>query len=745
MAPLLAGLGVCGILAAGQVCAQAGTANTTPDADAAGTAQLQEVVVTAERRTADLQRTPVAVSVRQGSDLLQQGKFSTQQILEDVPSVSQVPPSGGGLNNNDSPANAIAIRGIQTNGSVPGSYASVVPATAYYADGVLNGIGGTYDLSEVQVLRGPQGTLYGRSATAGAVLVTTANPTLGKFGGNASVEVGNYSLQHYSAAINLPATDTLALRIAGNHYERAGYYAPEGGRVRTDDGRAKLLFKPNADFSLLLGFALQNNQERNGERTAHITGPATDGVTYDLTAPLGTGYDQTRQYWLQMDWNLGPATLTYIPALRDYQQHGTSQSKPNPVVLATTYLYIPTDLYHTQELRLASNSTAPWQWQTGVFYYNNHSTVWENTVLSAPFLPGPTLIFSSYPENRYTQNVGVFAESTYSFPTNTRMTTGIRGDYTKVATQQTTCQGPYTFPLYCPDFLPSSQGTRIWHNFTYKLRAEQDLTPTSLVYASVSSAFLPGDVAIEPGVTIGVNFPPTIAPYEPETLIAGELGSKNRFLDNRLQLNGDVFYYRYGGKQNSVYTYQIPVPGGGGPFLATTMDSPARMVGAELEVLFQATPSDRLGLSMSYIDAYYVDKPALFAGGVANTHFAGVVPWQINPTYQHVFALPHDQALTFNAEALYRSRYLVTDYGPAAVSGADPSPLFPYLYNGATVRGDFSLTYNFLPQASLSAYVRNVSDARYKASVGVVSLNPVQNSATLSEPRTFGAVLSARF
>jgi iron complex outermembrane receptor protein len=201
---------------------------------------LLEIIVTAERRTADLQKIPVAVSVREGEELQEQGRFSTVQILEDVPSVSfqNVAP---GASTNDTPANTIAIRGIMANRNVSGSLASVVPAAAYYAGGVLNGIGGNYDIRQVQVLRGPQGTLYGRNATAGAVIINTGNPILGKFGGDALVELGNYSLQDYSAAINLPADDTWALRVSGNSYNRSGYYAPDGGKVDTTDGRVKLL------------------------------------------------------------------------------------------------------------------------------------------------------------------------------------------------------------------------------------------------------------------------------------------------------------------------------------------------------------------------------------------------------------------------------------------------------------------------------------------------------------------------
>jgi outer membrane receptor protein involved in Fe transport len=730
----------------GPLLAQASSAPPTGSSQpqAAGTTgassgeELQEVTVTAERRTADLQKTAVAVSVREGQELTEQGRFSTAQILEDVPSVSfETTPVGSSAN--DTPANTIAIRGIMANRDVSGSFSAVVPAAAYYVDGVLNGIGGTYDINEVQVLRGPQGTLYGRSATAGAVIINTGNPVLGQFGGNAVVELGDYALQHYSAAVNLAAGDTVALRISGNTYNRSGFYASEGGKVDTNDGRVKLLFQPNSNISVLLGFAAQDNRERSGQYTGHLTGPGTGAVAYNLPTPIGTGYDQTRQYWAQVDWNLGPVTLTYMPALRDYTQHAISYTVPAAGASIKTNLSVPSDPFHTEELRLASNSTGPFQWQTGAFYYNNNFHIQDYGVLVLPpiFPPPGIVLYAAQPERRLTESVGAFAESTYSFASNTRLTTGLRGDYTKISTQQISCSGPFTTPLNCTFDLSGAQGTRIWHNLTYKLRVEQDLTPSNLLYASVSSAFLPGDVA----VTTGTSGAPVAAPYEPETLTAGEIGSKNRFLDNRLQLNGDVFYYRYGGHQTPVVIGQLGGPGG--PPLYVTMNSPARMVGAELEVLFQATTADRFGLNVSYTDGYYVDKPAQFAAGVANTHMSAVIPWQVDPSYQHVFSLPRDQMLTFKAEALYRSSLLAADYG--STTAANYWSLVPYLENGSTLQGNFSLTYNFLRQASLTAYVRNVSNVVYKTQVTFTSSNATQNAAQLSEPRTFGAVLSVHF
>lgn len=698
--------------------------------EAATSGTLEEVVVTAERRTTDLQKTAVAVSVRDGAELQNQGRYDLAQILEDVPSVSMQTPNRG-TGSFDSPANDIAIRGIKANGSVNGSLgASVVPASAYYVDGVLGGIGGNYDITQIGILRGPQGTLYGRSATAGAVIVQTKDPVINLWSADAAAELGSYGLQHYRGGVNLPVNDVLAVRVSADKYRRNGYYATEGGKVEGIDGRVKLLYQPTKDLSVLFGLAMENNPEHFGELGAFTTGQlGTDAVAYNTAVPLGSGYDKTRQYWANVTWNLGFATLTYIPALREFDQHLNFDLVPVPIVVVNNQADISRDRFHTEELHLASNAEGPLRWQTGLFYYDNSLLVRNQGVLYAPFLPPEGLvIYGAQPEARRTQNIGAFAETTYSVTQHTRLTTGLRGDYTKVQTSIHSCSG---LPVTCLD-LSGQAGERTWNNLTYKLRLEHDITSTSLVYASLSSAFLPGDVA----VTTGQNGNPAPAPYEPEMLHVLEFGSKNRFLANTLQVNAAAFYYRYGG-------YQLPVATnpGGAPLFFQVMNSPARMVGAELEVELQATPRDRLGLNVSYVDAYYNDKPPLFALAVDNSHFPGVVPWNVDATYRHVFPLPRGQSLTFTGDALYRSSYLVIDYDPASAAAG----LVPYLRNGSTLIGNLSLAWQCGPHASVSAYVRNVSDVRYKTFIGLTSPVPAGDIAALSDPRTFGAVLSVKF
>jgi hypothetical protein len=185
-------------------------------------------------------------------------------------------------------------------------------------------------------------------------------------------------------------------------------------------------------------------------------------------------------------------------------------------------------------------------------------------------------LYDDEPESRLTQNWGLFAESTYGITSCTRVPAGLRGDYTRIETREVSCSSAICVNLTAAD------GTRIWHALAFKLRGGHDLSPANLMHLSLSTAFLPADV----GVTTGANGAPTASDYEPETLVALERRSKNRFFSGSLQLDGDVNYYRYGGRQQPVS------PGAaGGPVSTPVMDSPARMLGAELEGIYQPTPN----------------------------------------------------------------------------------------------------------------------------------------------------------
>jgi iron complex outermembrane receptor protein len=556
------------------------------------------------------------------------------------------------------------------------------------------------------------------------------DPVVGEFNGTATVEGGDYNLRRYTAAINLPLGSEAALRVAGNDYARDGYYAKTGGAIHTTDGRVKLLFKPSDNLTILAGMAMQNNIERTGE-LAGVLSPAAK-IEYTQALPIGSGHDDTRQYWAQVDWNLGPATLTYLPSLRDWTMHGTVYSSPAPGATLTNLQTTPYDQFHTEELRLSSNAGSPIKWQTGVFYYDNDARATVNLSVGGPeFPPGGVLLQNSVTSPHSTTDTGIFAEAGIPLTGSLSVTAGARYDHTKVVTGETnsTGLGPGGSLVLLP-----ADGTRNFDNTTYKLRLEDNLTASNLLYTSVSSAFLPGDVAISTGSTGTL----AVTPYQAETLTAFELGSKNRFLDQRLQVNGAVFYYRYGGYQQSVQTGFIPP----GIFLFTNANSPATMSGAEVEFLLQPDRSDRFGLNATYLDPRYQDKPPVFAQGVAQSTIPGIPTLTVDPSYSHVFAFGHSQAITVRADALYNSSYDVYAITSDVASQGGEN----YIKSGSHVVANLSASWAFASKGSLTLWARNVTNEQFNNYVNISSIVPVVAAAgTLRDPRSIGVSLRVGF
>lgn len=683
-----------------------------------------DIVVTAERRSTSLQKSALAVSVRDESTLQAEGRTSSiQRILQDVPGVD-FRENTGTASRNDTGSTAIAIRGIGANGALVGNVVSLVPAVALYVDDVINGIGGAYDLDRVEILRGPQGTLYGRSATSGVVAIHTKQPKLGDLAADVSLEAGNYDLLRASGGLNIPVGESVALRVSGQHIEQDGYFTGKAGRTATDEGRIKLFIQASDALKINLGVALQSREFGSGGPTPQVI---STGADFSRVAPVGKGRDRQEQYWADISLDLGFATLTYIPTLRYYEKSEQAFGFFATAVVQAANS-IDFDRFTTHEVRLASNSDSRLTWQTGVFYYDNdiRATFQQSLLVGPNLAQGPKLQNGNLAKE--TRNLGVFAEATFAFSDTTRFTGGLRYDNTKVRIDQTSCSD---IPVPSCASLSGDAGKRSWNNTTFKARLEHELSQNNLVYASVSSAFLPGDVAIVTAVN-GL----AIAPYEAQTLTSYEIGSKNRFMDGRLTMNASAFYYEYKGFQQGI---EIGVAG---PIaLYAVGNSPARVKGVELETSFRPTSADSFDLNMSYLDAYFVDKPALFANSVSQKRMPRTIPFQATLAYAHRFDLGTAGSLRLKPEVAY---YSARDTAVMTVAqAANPTIARIQRQDGVFV-GNFYATWDSGHGYSISAYVRNIADKLYKNRVDTNGASESLNTE-FAPPRTAGVVLNASF
>lgn len=728
-------LGVLMVSASGTAFAQ-NAGQDRPTKDAVETA-TQDIIVTAERRAVGIQHVPISVSVRSGEDLREQGRSTLSQMLDNVPGVSGATSTGTSGGGSDSPETGIAIRGVPANASAAGSIISSVPTAAVYVDEIYGGIGGTYDLERLEVLRGPQGTLYGRSATAGLVAIHSIAPKLGEVEGAALAEVGNAALRHFNGALNLPIGEVVAIRVSGNHYERDGYDAPQGGALRTNEGRVKLLVQPASNVSMTLAAAFQDNVTHTGEQALQLTAPDTF-----TKVPIGSteGRNRFRQFWANIDIDLGGVTLTYVPSYRTWHQDADILVLGPAGLVLSQKQFVPKDNFLTQELRLSSSARSKLTWQAGLFYYKNDLESQNSATLQ---YNGARAYFAK--TSKQTRALGVYAEATYPLTDRLRVSGGLRYDHTYVQSDQDYTANlnfgiagiPGTPGFSLPEVLVTKSvsgdaATSRFNNVTYKARLEYDLSRNNLVYASISTGFLPGDVQ----VVSGAGNQPIALPYKEETLTSYEIGTKNRFFDNRLQLNGALFYYDYGGYQTAVNIGNAFAPS----FLQIT--APARMTGGEIEILVRPARHDRIGVNASYVDARFVNRTPAITANLSKEQIPYIPATTANAFWEHDVALPGGSTVTLRGEGVYRSAY---DLAPlsaadAALGGA------AYIRAKAQLIGNANLSWTPHSKAfSISGYVRNFTDQRTAASLSVLSIAPLSITGTRTDPRTYGVILQARF
>jgi len=695
---------------------------------------LGEVVVTAERRTSTAQRTAAAVTVKSGDDMLAQGRYTLRNILEGIPGITGGEAVNTGTSNSsgtDNPASGLVIRGVPSNRGTGGNITSTASAAAIYVDEIYNGIGGGYDFDRVEVLRGPQGTLYGRSATSGVVTIKTRDPDTTKFGADIALETGEGSLQHYSGGVNIPLmADKLAVRLSGNYYDREGYRISPGDDRNSKSWRAKFLLTPNDDLSILLGYAREDNKTQSGGGS--FSQPTPDVFVFNPGNPPGaysTGKNNYNQYWAQVNWDLGSVALTYIPAVRKWEQNAIFTLGP-PFFGVQTVLTPKSD-FTTHELRFASDYDSPLQWQFGATSYDNKLRDFNELISLPPaFTTGLRFRTST---KKSTSAYGAFGEVTWTFLPDTRLTAGLRADHTKVQTDQ--CYTSITLQTKC---IPnaSESGIRKFDNVTYKLRLEHDLTPSNLVYASVSTGFSPGDI------TLGTdaNLAPEVVLLDAETLTAYELGSKNRFLDDRLQLNGSIYHNDYSAYQLADVNFSpspdIPA--------FRNIAVPLKSTGVELEMLALPWTGGTFGVNLSYIDANF-ELSALPADSQLRFYTKrvyGTPKVRGSVSYDHRLQFGSGYALMLHGDVVYNGEYDTQRMTVAEAANGNK----PYVNQGAQSVGNLSATLQFAEgRYSITGYVRNVTDETYKIT-GTGPTPPfIAASATLSDPRTWGAILSARF
>jgi iron complex outermembrane receptor protein len=419
--------------------ANAQTAGVAPPAQTSAQAQdssapIEEIVVTAQKRQESLQRVPIAITTLTGTALKEQG------ITQPIDLVALVP--GLAVSTGNGPVSQIYIRGVGT------STANLFGdnAVAFNVDGVVlardTGLENQfYDVARVEVLKGPQGTLYGRNATGGAINVITNKPVLDEYQGNLAAETGNYGLLDGNAMLNVPVTDQLAFRIAGRAISRDGYFSDGYDDDKSEALRFRALYQANDDLSILLNadYSTQNEKGASGALSPFLnpsnpwlgsSDPQEQAVFKTLAKPLplGTpgsdGFDKTRNIGVsaEINWDTALGTVTILPAYRSLHDAFLDYE---PGFLNN---YVETDSQESLEARFASDDSQTFSYVVGAFLFHDNRTA--NQYVNQTITSSLTDI-TALPDD----SEAVFGQAKYKLTDALRLTAGAR--YTRETKSET--------------------------------------------------------------------------------------------------------------------------------------------------------------------------------------------------------------------------------------------------------------------------------------------------------------------
>lgn len=652
-------------------------------------AQLEEVVVTAEKREQSLQDVSISVEQISGDLIREEGLINIEDILKNVPSVVVVGTARGA---------GISVRG--TGFDLPPQIGET--AIALNTDGVYNfrsesGVIGYFDLDRVEILRGPQGTLYGRNATGGVMNVITADPVIGEFGGHVTLEAGDYNLLRGEAAINIPMSDAWAARLAVASIDRDGFLSDGHNDADATAGRLKLLYEPSEDLRIV------SKVEFSALR-GHGPGRA-NGFTFDVDPLNGNGRPDERQNYdslklmMQIDAAVGPGVLTVLPSYQDDTGYlmqvpfGPPSPTPQPLVRIND----PIGAETTQlEVRYASSADSSVDWVVGLYYYDQENQGdFAGTELTST-----------------TESIALFAQVTAPISDATRAIVGVRNSWDDKSFA-------YLMP---PLNIPSGVGQEDDSNFDWKLGLEHDLSDSAMLYFTASDAHRPGAFNLLADATAPLAGPGSF--FRPESLLAYELGWKTRLANETVQLNGAVFYYDY-------EDYHLADIYGFGPsgLLAQFVNGDASIFGAEVQTQALFGEGGRIDFSITYLDSEL--KETLATGPL--TFLLEGDKLSHSPELRIIAGLEYDFDLGTAGSLTPRLDMRYTD--DQFVNAVNNAPNTQEAYT----TGDFSLTYRPASEAwSVKAYVKNINDE-------VVKLFLAGPHPQVSSPRTYGASFNYLF
>jgi iron complex outermembrane receptor protein len=679
---------------------------------------LEEITVTAQKRSENQQKVAVAMDTVSGEEMRELGYTNLEEIMSSI-STAFINKAGDGMR--------VSIRGmsddIRAAGSL-GDFSVSTPTVAVNVDGVYtsrrNSGSGLYDMERVEVLFGPQSTMYSTSSPGGIVNIVTADPKLDNYEASGSLTYGNYETLQSEGMVNVPVTDTMAIRAAFSTSVRDGYLANGSDDEDSKSARLKALYQAGDTLSVVV----------TGEYTTR-GGNGYSGINMfvdqdDLEDPWDNSYADTppprsqddKKVSGHLDWNIGFGVVTLISS---YVEESSSATFTRQDPFAGVSLSHSMDRSGTEkgtEIRLSSPSDSPIKWLLGANTYRSDAVQMD--------LPET----GNYEERTITEDTdAIYGNITYPFSDRLRVTAGLRKTTDENYLLERLFGGTVVMPV-----------TTKYDDWDHKIGFEYDLGENSMLYADWSTSYR------------SVGMP--LRELNPERLDAYTLGSKNRFLDNRLQVNMSAYFYDYTDYVADFGWVSDPTQGGRSDDGSLT-NADLEKIGVDLQTTTIISNNDKLDVSISYLSSEFTNLVFDFINpGFPDQEYTGKPEtfspeWTINVIYKHIFNLPNGGSLTARIDSRYQTSYLVNyvDVYQEIIFGGGGPPMGTYNFFS---RADFieqeahhisniSAVYAD-PDGkwTLTGYVRNLEDYAEKK-------NFMMNSMMIGPPRTYGAVLSVRF
>ncbi|KFG90303.1 TonB-dependent receptor [Sphingobium herbicidovorans NBRC 16415] len=740
-----------------------------------------DIVVTARRREETAQNVPIALTAIGGATLEARGSFGLQQIQQQLPSmlISVVNPNNTNVN----------IRGLGANALF--SNVGLENGVGVHVDGVYLARPGQstfelVDLDRIEVLRGPQGTLFGKNTTAGAINIITRAPT---FEPEAMVEGTIGSRGTYRGRLSLagPLSDSVAARVTLSHGEHGAYVrntiSGQGvNESNNDSARAQLLFRPSETFRLRLIADYSSLQDsccyavipdlidRRVDGTPlprpFLTRAAQVGYTPLPVDPFARRNDANRRQRINMEQygftgeavlELDGAAITSLTSWRRWRFDPRVDADGIALDIFSRAQQVIDDHQISQELRIASTGERTFDYVVGGYFYDHDVDVNQLTQYGpdAPaFALGAANAINNAALNGFTvrsvstlrgRSYAAFGQATWHATKALAVTLGLRyNDETKRGVfNQTTSESPDISGL--PDAIRvPAQGIR--NNFgltnaytarthesnvTGQINVAYNFTPEILAYATYARGSKSGGINL-------TNVPPGVAPtVGPETVDHFELGVKSSLLDRHLILNGAIF-------NTTINDYQTTIldPSRSASYL--TNGGKVRSRGAELEVRYMPSRAVNLYAAATYVDAEFLSfrnapcAPEFFGlqtvCDLTGRQIPGAPRWSVSAGGDVTVPLSGRTEGYFGADYSYKSSY----------NSSSNLSAFTVVDGYALVNARAGL--RFMDGAiDVSVFARNLFNKNYFTSLAVAGFNAGQITGFLGEPRIVGVTLRARY